>query len=314
MRGFTLIELSIVLVIIGLIVGGVLVGRELIASATVRAQVTQIERYNTAANTFRGKYGYLPGDIPSPYATQFGFIAPGAGAAAGEGDGNGVLQGAGGNNECCAQNQGETPVFWVDLSTAKLIDGAFNAATNTSHPAYNITLTSTPYSLNSFFPQAKIGNGNYVYVWSGGVPEVNGEVAGDNVNYFGISVPNSSEGGIGTGGWPYTDQGMTVQQAYGIDKKMDDGLPQSGNVQAWYVDWEKTPAWVAWSTASGSMGDYDQTTGGPITAQTSNPYYDLQNGGVISQECYTNGNTLNPEQYNLAYGSNVNCGLSFRFQ
>ena len=41
--GFTLIELSIVLVIIGLIVGGVLVGQELIRAAFVRAQITQIE-------------------------------------------------------------------------------------------------------------------------------------------------------------------------------------------------------------------------------------------------------------------------------
>lgn len=42
--GFTLIELSIVLVIIGLIVGGVLVGRDLIKAAEVRAQVSQIEK------------------------------------------------------------------------------------------------------------------------------------------------------------------------------------------------------------------------------------------------------------------------------
>ncbi len=74
---FTLIELAIVLVIIGLIVGGVLVGQNLINAAAIRAQITQIEKYNTAANTFRGKYGYLPGDIPDPYTTQFGLVARG---------------------------------------------------------------------------------------------------------------------------------------------------------------------------------------------------------------------------------------------
>jgi prepilin-type N-terminal cleavage/methylation domain-containing protein len=78
-QGFTLIELSIVLVIIGLIVGGVLVGQNLIAAAAVRAQISQIEKYQTAANAFRGKYGYLPGDIPNPYATQFGFQSRGSG-------------------------------------------------------------------------------------------------------------------------------------------------------------------------------------------------------------------------------------------
>jgi len=58
--GFTLIELSIVLVIIGLIVGGVLVGRDLISAASVRAQITQIEKYQQAVNAFRDKYGGVP--------------------------------------------------------------------------------------------------------------------------------------------------------------------------------------------------------------------------------------------------------------
>src|SRR5579871_3923101 len=89
--GFTLIELSIVLVIIGLIVGGILTGRDLIDAAAQRAQIAQIEKYNTAVNTFRIKYGYLPGDIPDPYASNFGFQA--RGSVSGEGDGNGIIEG-----------------------------------------------------------------------------------------------------------------------------------------------------------------------------------------------------------------------------
>jgi prepilin-type N-terminal cleavage/methylation domain-containing protein len=73
--GFTLIELSIVLIVIGLIVGGILVGQNLINAAAIRAQVSQIEKYNTAANTFREKYGYLPGDITPQAVAQFGFTA-----------------------------------------------------------------------------------------------------------------------------------------------------------------------------------------------------------------------------------------------
>ena len=56
--GFTLIEMSIVLVIIGLIIGGVLVGRDLISAATVRAEISQIEKYKTVTRTFEEKYGY----------------------------------------------------------------------------------------------------------------------------------------------------------------------------------------------------------------------------------------------------------------
>ncbi len=45
------------LVIIGLIIGGVLVGQDLIRAAEVRAQISQIEKYNTGVETFYGKYG-----------------------------------------------------------------------------------------------------------------------------------------------------------------------------------------------------------------------------------------------------------------
>jgi hypothetical protein len=59
--------------------GGVLVGQDLIKVAQTRAQITQIQKFDSAANTFVTKYGYLPGDIPAAVVTQFGFTAaPGA--------------------------------------------------------------------------------------------------------------------------------------------------------------------------------------------------------------------------------------------
>lgn len=62
-RGFTLIELSIVLVIIGLVAGGILFGRELIVATKVQTAINDIQRFNTAVYTFRGKYNALPGDM-----------------------------------------------------------------------------------------------------------------------------------------------------------------------------------------------------------------------------------------------------------
>jgi prepilin-type N-terminal cleavage/methylation domain-containing protein len=162
-NGFTLIELSIVLVIIGLIVGGILTGRDLIAAAAVRAQISQLEKYQTAANTFRGKYGYLPGDIKDPDATNFGFAA--RGQYAGEGDGNGIIQGIDANSSNSNDGQtsasGETAMFWADLSKAGLIDAGLNTAAPTTIPAYG----SSPAL---YLPQSKLGTGLYVYIWSGG--------------------------------------------------------------------------------------------------------------------------------------------------
>lgn len=67
--GFSLVELSIVLVILGLLTGGVLGGRALIRAAELRAITQEKEAFVTAVNTFRAKYNALPGDMRN--ATQF---------------------------------------------------------------------------------------------------------------------------------------------------------------------------------------------------------------------------------------------------
>jgi prepilin-type N-terminal cleavage/methylation domain-containing protein len=224
-EGFTLIELSIVLVIIGLIVGGVLVGQDLIRAAAARAQVSQIEKYNTAVNTFRDKYGALPGDLNAAIATQFGFAARGNGP--GQGDGNGVLEAYAANVCGFCENYGETAMFWVDLSKASLIDGSFGTASATVAPVSNVTGSG----IDLYYPAAKIGGGNYVYVWSGGptLSFTSTEINNNGINYFGLSAITKLSGGD----WRmYSNPGLTVAQAYSIDKKVDDGLPQSGSVFA----------------------------------------------------------------------------------
>ncbi len=71
--GFTLVELSVVLVIIGLIAGGAIISKVLLKSAEVRAQLTQIETYNHAVGMFKQKYDALPGDMTAGDAANFGF-------------------------------------------------------------------------------------------------------------------------------------------------------------------------------------------------------------------------------------------------
>lgn len=86
-KGFSLVELSIVLVILGLLVGGVLAGKDLIRSAAVKSQISQFSEVAIAARAFKDKYFALPGDLAEPTATQAGFTP--RGPFAGQGDGNG---------------------------------------------------------------------------------------------------------------------------------------------------------------------------------------------------------------------------------
>src|SRR3569833_319215 len=65
---FTLVELSIVLVILGLLDGGVHTGQSLIRAAELRSVTTQYQRFLTAVQTFRDKYFALPGDMTNAHS------------------------------------------------------------------------------------------------------------------------------------------------------------------------------------------------------------------------------------------------------
>lgn len=283
--GFTLIELSIVLVIIGLLVGGIMVGNDLMNASKVRAQISQIEKYNTAIHSFRLKFGYLPGDIPEPTASSFGFQT--RGQYAGEGDGNNILEGviadsAGQNCPTC-NAAGETVMLWEDLSFANLIDGAFSAASPTTPVAVPMILTeSTTPPVNKYFPRAKFDGKSYVYIWSR-----------NGVNYFCIAAIDSL---YNTSGYVHSSTSMTVQMAYSIDSKIDDGLPRLGRIKAELV------------FQNNILGAAGGGHNGASTNAATPP---------LNYTCYDNNNVSNATQkYSLAQngGSGINCALTMRFE
>jgi prepilin-type N-terminal cleavage/methylation domain-containing protein len=275
--GFTLIELAVVLVVIGLIVGGVLVGKELINAAAIRAQITQIERFNTAVHTFQVKYNCLPGDCAN--AGNFGFRA--RGAAPGQGDGNGVIEGVTGNpgtNNGLAELAGETVVFWEDLSAANLIEWNFNTA-GIAVLGSAVTLTTTP-NISAYLPTAKLGAGNYIYVYSTG-----------GINYYGLSPATQLNNAAMLDG----TLSVPVWQAALIDTKVDDGLPQSGRV----TDQFDYGGAVEWGSGFG----FAPAPGNAAAAS--------------STSCYDNGgNAAVTPTYSMAQngGAGANCALSFQFQ
>ena len=64
--GFTLVELAIVMIIIGLLIGGVLKGQQLIVNAQITATVAQIKSIDAATTSFRDNYAGMAGDLINP--------------------------------------------------------------------------------------------------------------------------------------------------------------------------------------------------------------------------------------------------------
>jgi len=89
--GFTLVEISIVLVIIGLILGGILNAQSVIRNAQTKDTIKAFNDMTAAAQQFFDRYGMWPGDYSNAVASLPGMIAPCAGV---NGTGNGTLTAA----------------------------------------------------------------------------------------------------------------------------------------------------------------------------------------------------------------------------
>lgn len=126
-RGFTLIEIAIVLVIIGLLLGGVLKGQELITSARVKNLTSQQDGVKAAYFAFLDRYRALPGDFTQASTTINGVAASPCGT--GNGDGNGQITG------------NESILAWEHLSKAGFLTGAYTCNT-TEGPT---TTPTNPY-------------------------------------------------------------------------------------------------------------------------------------------------------------------------
>jgi prepilin-type N-terminal cleavage/methylation domain-containing protein len=93
-RGFTLIEIAVVLVIVGLILGGILNSQSLISSMKAKDVVTIVDELRTASVYFKQRYSYLPGDWPFTANVLPAVIAEGTGGTIGNGAIEGVITAA----------------------------------------------------------------------------------------------------------------------------------------------------------------------------------------------------------------------------
>ena len=223
MRGFSLVELSIVLVILGLLTGGILTGQSLIRAAELRAVTTEFQRYQSATNTFRDKYFALPGDMRN--ATDFWgiaagstgndttcFTASGTGTATCNGDGNGIIDQA---------SRNEMYRYWEQLANAGLIEGTYSGITGPGHASSHVVPGENA-------PVSKLSPGGWM-VWG------SNDYAGDAEWFAGQYGNNLSIGAPQSNFWTH-DPLMRAEEAWNIDTKMDDGRAGTGSV--WALHWD----------------------------------------------------------------------------
>jgi prepilin-type N-terminal cleavage/methylation domain-containing protein len=115
--GFTLIEIAIVLVIIGLLLGGVLKGQELINSAKVKSFATDFRNIPVFIYGYQDKFRALPGDDAAVAAHASGTVA--ATVAGSQTPGNGLIEG----NWNSYTKTDESYLFWQHIRLANLATG-----------------------------------------------------------------------------------------------------------------------------------------------------------------------------------------------
>ncbi len=223
MRAFSLVELSIVLVILGLLTGGILAGQSLIRAAELRAVTTEYNRWVTAVGTFRDKYMAIPGDMNNAVAfwnrqVNQSWCLPTTGATVttpgtcnGNGDGKPTSAGA-------ASQSGEVFQFWRQLALAGVIEGSYTGLAGASGTSHMVFSDNVPASkLNN----AGWGTGSWGVVATGDASVY----AMDYGNVFIIGGQSNASPNVAI---------LRPEEAWNIDTKLDDGKPASGTIIARY--------------------------------------------------------------------------------
>ena len=220
--GFTLVELAIVMIIIGLLIGGILKGQQLVANARMAGLVTKIREIDTANLTFLDVYRAVPGDMKNATTRLPGCTAD---SHCINGNGDRIL-GIGPITytthqpwmDVAATIESENVQYWKHLALAGMIGGLNGGAAEIdwgqTHP--------TAVMRGGFHARSSVA------------PPGHG-----SMNGLTLVFRNYLDGAWHCGGGESTGDGCAVDpfEAYRIDQKMDDGQAYSGVVQSISGNW-----------------------------------------------------------------------------
>jgi prepilin-type N-terminal cleavage/methylation domain-containing protein len=146
-QGFTLVEIAVVLVIIGLLLGGVLKGQELINSAKAKSLVQEFRAVSTMVYSYQDRFRFLPGDDPSVVNHVNGTKA----STATQTQGDGRIEGAWNS----ATVTDESYLFWQHVRLANLASGATKTDATDYLP---LNAENGPLGITSTAPKGLSGN------------------------------------------------------------------------------------------------------------------------------------------------------------
>ena len=221
--GFTLLEMSIVIVIVALVAGAIVGAKSMMRAAQIKNALGEYDTYLKAIGEFRDKYLALPGDMKNA-TTMFGASAGGcpgtAGAAPTTGSCNGNGNGRIGMTDTSGYfntDFGEMFRAWEQLAHAGFIKGQYNGVWSP------VWVTDATIGLN--VPESALeGAGWSLYYYIETID--NGLLWPDTYGHM-FSLGSTRSGSITSGAT------LSAPEAFALDQKMDDGKPGRGVVRAW---------------------------------------------------------------------------------
>ena len=222
--GFSLVELSIVLVVVSLIIGGILAGKTMVRSSQLNSILTEAAGYQNAVAQFQRMYNAMPGDMST--ATNYWGTANG-----------GCPNGAGDSTETCNGNGnayvlGPDEMFraWQHLANAELIEGHYTGT-------YTLSGGKGVGVIDVNTPGSRLESGGWTILARGSLSGVDVDGDGDNDNEISYTDGDATlrnwilYGGERSNNFAATPI-ITAKEALSLDSKVDDGRPAYGTIQA----------------------------------------------------------------------------------